>query len=557
MNFKEAYPHLMKYWDFEKNNLNPEEVHYGSRIKKIYFKCEKGHSFKKTPANYKRLKTKNLNCPICLEEKQKKYKLFKDVAPEYIKYWDFEKNINVDLNKIKENSTKFYYFKCKKNHSTLKRISDLVKLKSKKINCNICSGSITINETKLKNKYPEISREYCTIKNKDNLEEISANSNKKYWWKCENNHYWKASVSSRTGVRYKNKEGSRCPYCWSNSVSRNELIIYTELYQFFKKVKSTKKINRKTIDIYIEDINLAIEYDGSKWHKDKKRDLDKNKLLKENNIDLIRIRENPLIKISKKDYIYDTQESVFRAIEYILKYIIENYKLQKKDKEKIINYLKNKKITNNKFFEKIKDNYKIKKIENKLLFLDYDYENNELPLNYYGQSSNYLANWKCHKCEYKYKKTIRNKSRSPNCKNCKVNKKKVKEKSKHGLKIKETHPEIIKELPVDRIKELENLTHTNSRVYFNSKCSSCNHEFKTNMWNKIKEKQSCPNCGFNIYKKETNLLNKYPELIKYYSNDNTINLKYIDEKYSKKLVWINYNKKLVKKTIKGFLKLIY
>ena len=46
------------------------------------------------------------------------------------------------------------------------------------------------------------------------------------------------------------------------------------------------------MDIYIPEINLAIEYDGSHWHKDTENDLKKDKILKEHNIDIIRVRDS-------------------------------------------------------------------------------------------------------------------------------------------------------------------------------------------------------------------------------------------------------------------------
>lgn len=77
------------------------------------------------------------------------------------------------------------------------------------------------------------------------------------------------------------------------------------------------------------------------------------------------------------------------------------------------------KIENLKLFEKIKDKYKIKEIKNKILFKDYNEKENELPLHYYGASSRYTAKWKCHKCGFEEKKSIKLKNKHPNCKNCK------------------------------------------------------------------------------------------------------------------------------------------
>lgn len=44
-NLAVLYPGLIRQWDYEKNNgLTPQEVTAGSQ-KKVYWICEKGHSF--------------------------------------------------------------------------------------------------------------------------------------------------------------------------------------------------------------------------------------------------------------------------------------------------------------------------------------------------------------------------------------------------------------------------------------------------------------------------------------------------------------------------------
>lgn len=555
MNFKEAYPHLMKYWDHEKNELSPEEVHYGSRVQEVYLKCENNHSFKKNPVSYKRSKSKKINCPKCKEEKENRNELFKDKCFEIIKYWDYEKNKNININKLKINFNKNCYFKCKKNHEVIKKPSNLSKMISPKINCNICSGKKVIKETKLENAYPEIAKEYCKIKNKIDLSEVSCYSNEKVWWLCEENHYWKNSVSSRTGNRYKYKGKTNCPYCWSNSHSRNEIIIYSEIKQFFKDAILGEKLKRKEMDIFIKNLNLAIEYDGNNWHKNIKKDKEKNKLLKEKNIKLIRIREYPLKKIEKDDLIYNLKESLFNPIVYILNFIIKNYELSENLKSKIKNYIKAEKITNEKLFQKIKDKYKIKKIINKKIIEDYHKEKNSLPINYYGVGSQYNAFWKCSDCGFEYQKVINKKIKYPECGNCKKQRKNIfNKKEKKINKIKYTHPEILIELPKNEIDKLINLTQTNSRVYFNSTCSNCNNEFKTNMYNKIKKKQRCPKCNFSIFVKKSDLLKKHRYLIEKHDDNNEIDLRYVDENFPKKQIWKCNKGHLTKKSIKDYIK---
>jgi hypothetical protein len=205
MNFKEAYPHLMKYWDYEKNTKLPEEIHSGSRIYAVKLKCNKGHEVEKFPNTLKKKDRESgvlndIYCNKC-NNRDVPFALFKDVVPELVKCWDYEKNKSkeIELGEITTTTSRYCYFKCNKGHSVKKKPNDLVKLINKKINCNICSGVVVAEETKLKKTYPEIAKEYCLIKNKEKLSDLSCFSDKKVWWLCENNHYWENSISARTG----------------------------------------------------------------------------------------------------------------------------------------------------------------------------------------------------------------------------------------------------------------------------------------------------------------------------------------------------------------------
>ena len=94
------------------------------------------------------------------------------------------------------------------------------------------------------------------------------------------------------------KYGITCGFqkCKKYNVSKGEL----ELYDFIKSIKSTaihndrKNIFPLELDIFLEENNIGIEYDGEYWHslpKMKKRDYLKNKICKEKGIKLIRVKE--------------------------------------------------------------------------------------------------------------------------------------------------------------------------------------------------------------------------------------------------------------------------
>lgn len=78
----------------------------------------------------------------------------------------------------------------------------------------------------------------------------------------------------------------------SKYVSRTEC--YVALYLSFRySVIQQFKIDgvKHLFDIYIPRLNLIIEYDGDKYHKNKKRDAEVDKLAKDHGFKMLRIKE--------------------------------------------------------------------------------------------------------------------------------------------------------------------------------------------------------------------------------------------------------------------------
>jgi len=120
---------------------------------------------------------------------------------------------------------------------------------------------------------------------KDNIEQIIPSVVNKYW--CydlneekpsevsiftENRYYWRNS----TGVLF-----YRAPLeidKQSTQTSHAEAFFYCLLKQIFSDAIHRAKVQAIEMDIYIPSINVAIEYDGSYYHKNKlEQDLQKNK----------------------------------------------------------------------------------------------------------------------------------------------------------------------------------------------------------------------------------------------------------------------------------------
>ena len=89
-----------------------------------------------------------------------------------------------------------------------------------------------------------------------------------------------------------------------------------------------RELADKELDIYIPSMNIAVEYDGYNWHKDNLNERRKNQLCKENDIFLIRVRENGLelfddcCCIVRKDRKHNS--SLNQIVKEIFSYIIVN-----------------------------------------------------------------------------------------------------------------------------------------------------------------------------------------------------------------------------------------
>ena len=82
------HPELLKYWDYEKNDVGPSEI-YGGGERVVYWKCEKGHSYARSIIE----RIRNKGCPIC--NGKQVLAGFNDLLsqePEFAKEWDYELN---------------------------------------------------------------------------------------------------------------------------------------------------------------------------------------------------------------------------------------------------------------------------------------------------------------------------------------------------------------------------------------------------------------------------------------------------------------------------------
>ena len=220
--------------------------------------------------------------------------------------------------------------------------------------------------TSLSILFPEIAKEWHPTKN-GKLTPFMVNpfSHKKVWWKCykEDNHEWTTTVG--------NRQLSSCPYCTLTPQSKEELIITHELITIFKGInpkgfKTRVKGKLRSIDIYIPDLKLGIEFDGNYWHKDK-RALDKLKTeeLEAEGFNIIRVRQKPLKRIFEDDVMAEKKYDGKKITNDILTQIMKDYKLGQSTILKINKYIEKPHLQNEKGLEKYIDMILTEKSEKK------------------------------------------------------------------------------------------------------------------------------------------------------------------------------------------------
>ena len=290
-NLATLFPELVCEWDYDKNLGNSPEEFTPYSGKQVWWICPKGHSYKKSIAK----RSSGFGCPICSNRKVVcGVNDLRTTHPELSIEWNYQKNEPLTPECVHAGSTKKVWWKCTNGHQWEASIVN----RARNRNCPYCSGKIASPEWNLATHSPEILLEWDYDRNQGVLpEEFTPYSNKKVWWKCEFGHSWMASINKRA-------YGSRCPKCWKEMrTSFPEQCVLYYLNKLFNKISNNYQFqfNNSTyeFDIFIHDLNVAIEYDGEYFHKNKlNADQRKNNIAKQAGISLYRIRETGCPEIS-------------------------------------------------------------------------------------------------------------------------------------------------------------------------------------------------------------------------------------------------------------------
>ena len=269
----ERFPSIAQEWHPTKNGkISPCDVNYGSSDK-YWWKCKYGHEWEATVSNRT---GGNTTCPKCSEEMHTSFPeqaVFYYVSQHYKcenrfviqnreidifipdlkigieydgRYYhpessknkekrkdEFFRSIGISIIRIKEDTVNYadsmcirYIYSGSHNHHLNWAISELLKILNidEQVDIEQHQSDImacylkTTKENSLEAKYPELAAQWDVDANKGirpNM--VSAGSQRAVYWKCGENHLYRASINARVRY-YKLGKSFGCPYCSGHKV---------------------------------------------------------------------------------------------------------------------------------------------------------------------------------------------------------------------------------------------------------------------------------------------------------------------------------------------------
>jgi len=406
------FPELAKEWHPTKNgNKTPKDFTQKSG-KEVWWICDKGHEYSSRVSDRTLIGN---NCPYCSNHRVSKDNNLSVTHTELVKEWHPTKNGDKKPSDFTYGTATKVWWKCiAKGHEWETAIHDRTSTGS---NCPYCSNQKIGDDNNLKVLFPEIAAEWHPTKNGDKKPEnfASGSNNIKIWWQCSKGHEWDAVIQSRT-------RGTNCPKC-KMQTSKPEFRILSELETIFDNVKSRHRIKNNEIDIFIEDINVGVEYDGSHWHKDKETiDKKKNEFLSSLGVELFRVRRSPLKEITLNDIIVEDDDLKKTDLNKLINKIADSS--DEVLKTKINDYLQSKEFVDEDSYKKYLSYFPSPIPEKSLTSLEADFvkewnftKNHPLKPEQFSTNSNHKVWWICDK-GHEWESIINNRFKGTDCPYC-------------------------------------------------------------------------------------------------------------------------------------------
>jgi len=209
-NLSISHPKVASEWDCLKNADNVPEDYLSSSGKKMWWLCNKGHSWE--AAIYQRTsgnKGQGSGCPFCSGTMASAEDNLEIHYPKIAAQWHPKKNGDRKPSDYRAGSNKKVWWLCEKGHEWEAVIGSRVRN-----GCPYCGNRVATEKNNIGNQYPGLLAEWDWEKNGDlDPFKLVPGSSKKVWWICAvcgNN--WQAVIRNRTGKNSRGT-GSGCRKC--------------------------------------------------------------------------------------------------------------------------------------------------------------------------------------------------------------------------------------------------------------------------------------------------------------------------------------------------------
>jgi hypothetical protein len=166
--------------------------------------------------------------------------------------------------------------------------------------CPDCSRNHVSDLNSLASVAPQLAEQFDCLRNETTPDQVAASSNRDYWWICPlepERHGWEAQPNNRMRLQ------QGCPDCFTPGSSAQEVRLAHEIATVIPFDLSEHSVQLRSgrtskVDIVITDLKMAVEFDGSYWHRDKvENDSEKTRALRDAGWVVVRVREAPLTPI--------------------------------------------------------------------------------------------------------------------------------------------------------------------------------------------------------------------------------------------------------------------
>lgn len=199
------FPEIACEFDVDKNEGTTSGEICAKSGRKVWWRCNKGHSWQAPVINRTNLKS---GCPFCAGQRPIPGENdLGTVRPDLAAEWHPQKNRNFKPSDCTISSGRKVWWSCREGHEW----KSVVSARTGKDNCGCpyCYGRYAVpGVNDLETVNPELASEWHPTKNKTKPSRILPNSNKKAWWLCSECGYeWRTLITSRSA------RGSGCPRC--------------------------------------------------------------------------------------------------------------------------------------------------------------------------------------------------------------------------------------------------------------------------------------------------------------------------------------------------------